>query len=112
MHYNPKNDDQDRGGLRGGDMTPADDHEIDTMMAAVMKTFDQGEQRLRESYYTTKRAEQVSKARQARTAYQKALKELQSQHRQMRRLPGWQAFYDQVQRGLDDADRRLQDLGQ
>lgn len=112
MHHNGKNDSQDGGNLRGGDIAPSDDDEIDAMLASVMKTFDQGEQRLQQSYYTTKRTEQVNKARQARTAYQKALAELQRQPRQVRRLPGWQGFYDQVQRGLEDADRRLQDLGQ
>jgi uncharacterized small protein (DUF1192 family) len=100
------------GSAREGDIDPAEDSELNTVLDIALGAIDRGSEAMQLSYYTKSYAERVKKARQASSYYKDALADLESLSIAIRKQPVWQTWHNEAQQSLAQAGRRLEELGE
>lgn len=100
------------GNVRGGDIDPLEDDELSIVLETALDAIDRGSNALSLSTSVNSYTEQVRQARQALDYYGEAMKGLQRASRAIRRLPGWQQWHDEAQKGFGAARGQLDKLGE
>jgi hypothetical protein len=99
-------------GNRRGDISAADDRDLDNIFSAVRAAFHRGEKTLQFSYDVASHHTRVRYARHAQHDFATALSVLQTLHPNIQRLPFWQQWHKRVQKGLSATSARLEELGE
>lgn len=100
------------GTIRRGDTDLVDDDELDMLLGSVLDAIDDAHIALHLSRNVSSHGERVEQARRALTNFEKALTELDEVAEEVRALSVWRYWYDEAQKGLAIAHKRLEELGE
>jgi hypothetical protein len=100
------------GNIRGGDIDPVEDSDIDMLIETALDALDRGTEMLQLSYEVRSPSDSVKKTLQASQCFQEAIDELQYADRGIRQLPSWKHWYSRAQQGMKMVRDRQKELGE
>ncbi len=98
-------------GTRWGAGDPIEDDEIEALFASTLRTLDDAELELQMSYGVDDHETRVAQALSAQTHFAQVSVGLEKADEDVRSLHLWKDSYETSQRGLENANKRLEELG-